>query len=86
MTLITWPLEAQTKIDNLDALAEVYSPYPGQQSFSAVVRLHLKCCVQFWAPQNRNDAGTLSGPSKDHQAGEMKGMEQGCTRRGCEKL
>lgn len=68
------PLEAQTKIDNLDPLAEVYSSGPGKES-SAIVRLHLKCCVQFWAPQHMNDAGTLSGPSRGHQAAEMKGME-----------
>lgn len=68
-------LEAQTKIGNLDALAEVYSPGLGKQSFSVVVRLHLRCCVQFWAPQHTNDTGTLSGHSKVPQAGEMRGME-----------
>lgn len=81
-------LEAQTKSDNLDALAELYSPGLGKQSFSVAVRLHLKCCVQFWAPQHTNDTGTLSGPSKDSNAGEMRGMEgqnaQGQTVRGCE--
>lgn len=39
----------------------------------AVVRLHFKCCAQFWALQHREDTGALSGSSKGHQVVEGDG-------------
>lgn len=85
-TGIMCTLEAQTKIDNLDALAEVYSPGLGKQSFSVVVRLHLRCCVHFGLPSTQIILVQWVGTAKVLKLVRWGEWNTWCARRGCESL